>query len=249
MTSTRLATAEQESTKPILSANEILSIWWRLVLQYSKGALTKPRDKLVAVAGLARLVALLIDSDYLAGLWRTDMPYALLWEIKHRRQSNGKPSERPLPYRAPSWSWASVGGEISGGSVRLRGLLRTISLDSRAGLWALAFSDESPIDSADCVVSLDCESDILGTSLHLMVIRSDPDGSPFSNVYVLILQPTGHRLGVFRRVGYASVSSGDLSVTELIQWIAGRGNKEWLEYEECNAENRYTIAIIQCRWE
>lgn len=284
MTSTRLATAEQETPNPILSVNKILKIWWSFVLHYSKGSLTKPRDKLVAIAGLARLVASLIDSDYLAGLWRTDLPGALLWRIRDGMQSNGKPPERPLPYRAPSWSWPSVDGElrqwgagpwgadpwgcerrfgdaeiieahvhpvtddrfgqICGGAIRLRGLLRTVSAYDCAGKRGLAFADESRILG---VVSFDCESDILGTSLHLIIICSDPDASGPANstlVYGLILRPTGHRPGEFRRVGLASVWKDGLGLADSIEWIEGLGNKEWLEYEECNDQSRYTITII-----
>ena len=43
--------------------------------------------------------------QYLAGLWRRHLPLQLLWSL-----SLGvvKPPTRPKPYRAPSWSWASL---------------------------------------------------------------------------------------------------------------------------------------------
>ncbi|RBR15616.1 uncharacterized protein FIESC28_07257 [Fusarium coffeatum] len=44
--------------------------------------------------------------EYLAGLWREDLPMGLLWEYR------GERSSRVVPYRAPSWSWASVNLDV-----------------------------------------------------------------------------------------------------------------------------------------
>jgi hypothetical protein len=54
------------------------------------------------------------DEDiYLAGLWRSQLPAQLLWQVVHScTQADHSPSYRPSDYRAPSWSWASVEAEI-----------------------------------------------------------------------------------------------------------------------------------------
>jgi hypothetical protein len=43
--------------------------------------------------------------DYLAGLWRQDLPGQLLWIA----QNPCRTKSESLPYIAPSWSWASLG--------------------------------------------------------------------------------------------------------------------------------------------
>jgi hypothetical protein len=93
-----------------------LSYWWVLVDLYTKGALTKPGDKLVAIAGIAKAFSHQYNlGDYLAGLWREEMPYNLLWHVADSEVVKGKPvgiTIRQQTYRAPSWSWASVDGCI-----------------------------------------------------------------------------------------------------------------------------------------
>ncbi|KAJ7809275.1 hypothetical protein B0H14DRAFT_2608170 [Mycena olivaceomarginata] len=68
--------------------------------------LTKKKDKLVAIGALAsHFQSLWSHSTYVAGLWTHNFPHALLWTI-----FVAKP--KPSLYRAPSWSWASVDGQI-----------------------------------------------------------------------------------------------------------------------------------------
>jgi hypothetical protein len=52
----------------------------------------------------------LSKSDYLAGLWRTELRDALTWYVcSENRLLEAQPSpSRPKAYRAPSWSWASL---------------------------------------------------------------------------------------------------------------------------------------------
>ncbi|KAH8746733.1 heterokaryon incompatibility protein-domain-containing protein [Hyaloscypha sp. PMI_1271] len=89
-----------------LPPNDRLLIWARLVENYSSRALTRSSDKLIALAGLARLIQGNYPSRYLAGLWEDDLPGALLW---HKASDWLK---RPNKYRAPSWTWAALDGAI-----------------------------------------------------------------------------------------------------------------------------------------
>ncbi|KAF8146503.1 hypothetical protein K438DRAFT_1869296 [Mycena galopus ATCC 62051] len=85
--------------------------WSRLLGQYSKRVVTKPRDRLVALGALSRQFHLLWpNSEYVARLWTHQLPQALLWYTA--TSSNGGDSLRPEKYRAPSWSWASVDNAI-----------------------------------------------------------------------------------------------------------------------------------------
>ncbi|KAK8015073.1 HET-domain-containing protein [Apiospora arundinis] len=84
---------------------DAFALWDEVVRQFSKGQLTFPEDKLVAVSGLASRMHKHIQSDYLAGLWRKHLPHQLLWKVDD--------GERHAVYTAPSWSWASMSGRIS----------------------------------------------------------------------------------------------------------------------------------------
>jgi hypothetical protein len=91
-----------------------ISRWWEsLVVHYSGLGLSHATDKLVAFSGLASAFLQKrkdFNDVYLAGLFRNDLPQALLW--KHPvNYVNTAP--RSLEYRAPSWSWASVDGKIT----------------------------------------------------------------------------------------------------------------------------------------
>jgi hypothetical protein len=81
---------------------------WRSIVQaYSKCKLTRQRDKLPAIAGIAKSMGLKSDRGrYVAGLWEDGLLYQLMWFVE---DSSG---ERPSEYRAPSWSWASIDGPI-----------------------------------------------------------------------------------------------------------------------------------------
>ncbi|KAK0236516.1 heterokaryon incompatibility protein-domain-containing protein [Armillaria nabsnona] len=83
--------------------------WYNIVTLYSRRNLTKPRDKLIALSGVAGYFhQFWSHSRYLAGLWEHQLPGSLLWHIPHRGESRC----RPGIYRAPSWSWAAIDGRI-----------------------------------------------------------------------------------------------------------------------------------------
>ncbi|KAK0704513.1 heterokaryon incompatibility protein-domain-containing protein [Lasiosphaeris hirsuta] len=83
--------------------------WGALVEAYSDRALTVGDDKLPAVSAIAQAYA---DAhpevtEYLAGLWREGFLEQCLW-----RAWDPAKTGRPGTYRAPSWSWAAVEGEV-----------------------------------------------------------------------------------------------------------------------------------------
>ncbi|RYO82370.1 hypothetical protein DL766_004750 [Monosporascus sp. MC13-8B] len=89
----------------------LLDQWDSAVQRYCECSLTFPNDKLVALSGLAKHIGGKLSEvvwphdTYLAGLWRTSMPRSLLWRV------NGQGRKPPM-YRAPSWSWASLDGNV-----------------------------------------------------------------------------------------------------------------------------------------
>ncbi|KAI0405501.1 HET-domain-containing protein [Xylaria palmicola] len=89
--------------------------WNRLVETYTSCQLTFISDRMVAFAGIVDEFKTSNPEDsYEAGIWRSHLPVALLWETEGLRGTY-----RPSTYRAPSWSWVSVEGPISSPSETL----------------------------------------------------------------------------------------------------------------------------------
>jgi hypothetical protein len=93
-----------------------LSVWFRIAYAYARTDLTMPKDKLVAISGLARELQSYLGatpSDYLAGIWVQSLPYGLLWYVP----LFGRPEKTRVRsqdhYQAPSWSWASINWALS----------------------------------------------------------------------------------------------------------------------------------------
>lgn len=79
--------------------------WNVIVEDYSSRHLTFAKDKFPALSGLAQEFQIRLRDTYTAGLWKNNLIDDLQW----------KPSAsvtRPALYRGPSWSWASLEGQI-----------------------------------------------------------------------------------------------------------------------------------------
>lgn len=87
--------------------------WQDIISRYMGCILTKPEDKLIAISGIAKAFSSVAEDEYLAGLWRKTLHLQLLWSVESCMQENGLQSVKPHPYRAPSWSWASVDANIT----------------------------------------------------------------------------------------------------------------------------------------
>ncbi|KAF2095515.1 HET-domain-containing protein [Rhizodiscina lignyota] len=81
-------------------------------------ALSFDRDKLNALAGIASHPSFsrALGPGYFAGLWQYGLARQLTWHTSrwHRTQPENEPFifYRPVRYRAPSWSWASLEGGV-----------------------------------------------------------------------------------------------------------------------------------------
>jgi hypothetical protein len=106
------------------------SVWTNIVSAYSSSALTFPTDKLIALSGIAKIMEGRLNDQYVVGMWRRYLPSQLLWKVKKASQADGKPSNRPVPYRAPTWSWMSLDAQISPGKYTNEGLwFQVLSID------------------------------------------------------------------------------------------------------------------------
>jgi hypothetical protein len=120
--------AMQISSDPAFASSQyIADEWLKLVEVFCTRKLTMEYDKLVAISGLANIVAQKSGDEYYAGLWKSNLLNGLCWKKKifvPHHQCSDEGHEHALPdatssklttpseYRAPSWSWASIDGEI-----------------------------------------------------------------------------------------------------------------------------------------
>jgi hypothetical protein len=107
------ALAELETTRGKLEAfgNPLISIWHKIVSDYSGLNLSVHSDRLPAIAGVASQIAKSSRGRYLAGLWEEALLPDLLWHVDE--PMDARTQQQPQAYRAPSWSWASVDGKVA----------------------------------------------------------------------------------------------------------------------------------------
>lgn len=91
-----------------LTIEPTLSIdsWYKTVNAFSDKQLTFASDRLPAVAGIAERHNKTIKDEYLAGVWRSNIPYGLLWRVDNVTDEF-RDDSAPNP-AAPTWSWAST---------------------------------------------------------------------------------------------------------------------------------------------
>lgn len=119
--------------------------WYGKVEDYFSRLMTRESDKLIAIAGFARHFqrdTMGGSGTYLAGLWKEHFPGCLLWRVRadpYGMRSGEKhrfaafEPRRPMGYRAPSWSWASLDEEVTWASQRLTtGGASTVPTDTTA---------------------------------------------------------------------------------------------------------------------
>lgn len=83
------------------------ALWYRLINQFSRRALTYADDALPAMSGLAFSMALKLNTSYIAGLWAEDLD-GLLWQVEQRTFYMDNVSHNQRILGLPTWSWASL---------------------------------------------------------------------------------------------------------------------------------------------
>ncbi|KAM0804244.1 heterokaryon incompatibility protein-domain-containing protein, partial [Usnea florida] len=103
--------SELKTITKVITWREVFDTWMLWVIRYSRRDLTKRKDRLPAVGGLAKVLSLRFGITYIAGLWRESLPAGLLWfRVLDEPEKEGTETNRD-PH-VPSWSWGSVSGPI-----------------------------------------------------------------------------------------------------------------------------------------
>ncbi|KAH7089611.1 heterokaryon incompatibility protein-domain-containing protein [Paraphoma chrysanthemicola] len=79
------------------------SAWQAVISDYSRMALTNPNDIFPAISGLAKSVISATGWEYIAGLWKENILVDLVWYTAEPLLAL-----RCTPWRAPSFTWASI---------------------------------------------------------------------------------------------------------------------------------------------
>lgn len=207
------------------SAGGSLERWKEIVTRYTQCKLTFSEDKLVAFAGIARVVYEEHGFEYLAGMWKPWLIDLLPWHL----DTNDK-HHKPSPYRAPSWSWAAIDGTVYNGRLAdptgkyfahvLEARVTPVGIDTfgqvENGTLELCCSHILPgrlstlggagtftISKIDYDVSVDMDylrtSEWTDLATVLVPILMTSRGT--SSVICLVLQSTGGARGEYYRVG------------------------------------------------
>ena len=189
--------------------------WLKIAEQYSARNLTFGKDKLPALSGMAHTFGEENEiRGYAAGLWRDDMPSALLWMVLHNswdldKEDDGL-SKRPADYRAPSWSWMSLDGSIDYDSLRVGAGSKH---NKRASGWNFGQFCLRQIETFP--TSKDEMSSISGGVLELSgCLKSAVVSSKSLEVqykhdrYYTLLGPEGYKVGAFFPDVWSEIEGG-----------------------------------------
>jgi hypothetical protein len=83
--------------------------WTKVLRLYTRTELTKESDRIVAMSGIVDTLSNIFDlncTDFVMGLWKSRLPYQLLW------YAEGIYNEGEVWDEAPSWSWVSYRGSV-----------------------------------------------------------------------------------------------------------------------------------------
>jgi hypothetical protein len=95
-------------SKKWVPKRDIRDQWYELVNTYTHRKLTVPGDRLPAISGLAAYFSRALTDEYKAGLWKSKLPFELLWTLDEPDHLEKEPSR----YQGPSWSWGAVNQRI-----------------------------------------------------------------------------------------------------------------------------------------
>ena len=255
--SVRISTNEND----ILNTTTFRELWKHIVSDYSMCDLTFPSDKLVALSGIAKHMEQLLKIDYWAGLWAFDLIPELIWYIP--QPSIPKTEADSLIYRAPSWSWACLDGEVDWIVWRGQFLVDIVCCDIRTATadrtgavisaalqlsgW-LATIEIRPISNGNWDVYINERwTSVNGAHIHLdrPLASSHLHCLPLEDhglLNTLLLTPTGVARGQFQRVGIAIIGIGAFG--QDCDQLAHVTNESWLEYESIGDDGKCTITIV-----
>jgi hypothetical protein len=281
--------AERKGSRMVFPSS--IWYWQNTVELYSDTQLTKETDRLIALSGIAKTVQDTTNFEYLAGLWNYELLYQLCWRMATAKAgirsttSYIAPSwswasvvgkvEDVLKYPGNGTHWADVIsahttpiadhlGQVSAGSIQLRGLLAkemvgictheikkpacserrcAPHLIDNCGSFIVGcrFDTAEDIDLASvyCLPLLGKPIIALSSTekLSRLLGREDIEG--------LLLLPTGGIPGEFRRCGaFRCKYNGGQEFMEALKTFAVAAETSRLPYEADSKGNKFLITLV-----
>jgi hypothetical protein len=184
--------------------------WCKVLETYGRSEVTYGKDRLVAIAGVAEKLSEILNDKWVAGLWKRTLPGDLLWEVRKGMRTNKPPaetgiverqvigarpahqvnwSERLGNYQAPSWSWASVLGDIVPGVF--------VEQESEDAMISILDISVTPLDPKQPLGRLKAAHLKLRGTLYPLAM--DPPDWPGDQPSWRCLPPTIHITGLAKR--------------------------------------------------
>ena len=92
----------------------VLVSWYHILEDYSSRQVSMPsKDKFFALAGVVEHIQQELSDEYIAGIFRSELPLGLLWFVLPSASEDRNQLPLDHTYRAPTWSWASLDKAVS----------------------------------------------------------------------------------------------------------------------------------------
>lgn len=246
-----------------LPADTMTALWYHVVRQYSATSLSFFGDRLLAVSALAERFSIIAGQppdSYVAGLWTSHLPLALVWRrIPNADAASASDQDTAKEKMAPTWSWARLACAVE--FAEMRNLHANINVLS-VGVHPRS---DNPFDGATghirlrgqmCKLEKDPEAQG-GLEITWDVSEAPPKGIALFLLYVadrhsdgrrdmrgLVLQRTGDK-GRYTRLGAFSTDNFEIEGSYIQAALTG-ATQNLVEDDALEPYQRqgYTIEIV-----
>ncbi|KAL6690729.1 heterokaryon incompatibility domain-containing protein [Trichoderma pleuroticola] len=254
------------SSSAALPDDTMKALWYDVVRQYSATSLSFSGDRLLAVSALAErysIVSLQSPDEYVAGIWMSHLPLALVWRRIPQTEAPSAPSQNLKQEQiAPTWSWAALTCAVE--SADMDNLHPNIAVVGVGGIQRRSASQFDGVTSCwlrvqghMCKVEQGAEAVSIEMAWDKPAASEGGGASRLFLLYVayrsfkgrrdmrgLILERTSKR-GQYIRVGAFSTSNFDIKGTYIGEAFAGnKRNLEEEDFLEFTKSQGYTIEIL-----
>ncbi|RFU75115.1 heterokaryon incompatibility [Trichoderma arundinaceum] len=239
------------------------ALWYDAVRQYSATSLSFFGDRLLAVSALAERYSIVGEQspdDYVAGIWVSHLPLALVWRrIPVSDTSSALQQNEIQEQIAPTWSWAALTCAIESAdmdNLRSNVTVMDISFQRRSinkfdGVTGCRLRirgqmckvEQEDTEAMGLEMAWDMPEASKGKPLFLLYVAYRPFKSR-RDMRGLVLQGTGKK-GQYTRVGAFSTSNYDIKGTYLEGAFTGSiRNLEDSDFLELHEGEGYTVEIV-----
>ncbi|KAL7784570.1 heterokaryon incompatibility domain-containing protein [Trichoderma ceciliae] len=250
----------------VLPDDTMKALWYGAVRHYSATSLSFPGDRLLAVSALAERFSVVSGQspdDYVAGIWLSHLPLALVWRRIPERRISPNPRQKITAQEriAPTWSWAALTCAVELADMddlHANVQVLDVSIQRRStNLFDGVTSCRLRIRGRMCKVERHLENAGLEIAWDTPPVRDADEAPELFLLHVayrpfksrrdmrgLVLQRTKDK-GQYTRAGAFSTSNFDIEGTYMQEAFAGsRRNLAENDFLELHKGEGYTVEII-----